>query len=150
MLNQRPSCSVDNQLPFQLHRSVLDYSHLRVFGYLCYPNLNATIPHKLAPRSAPCIFLGYPSSRKGYQCLGISTQRVIVSCHVVFDESIFPFAATLSPTSSLDFLLQRSHPLLQRLSNPCLKTAMIQPSSWLALLGLLFSRPSLLTSRLAS
>jgi hypothetical protein len=25
------------------------YDHLRVYGCLCFPNLSATIPHKLAP-----------------------------------------------------------------------------------------------------
>jgi hypothetical protein len=33
-------------------------------------------------------------------------RRVIISRHVVFDESVFPFAAARSGASSLDFLLQ--------------------------------------------
>ena len=89
-----------------LHGTFLDYSHLRVFGYLCYPNLSATTPHKLAPRSAPCIFLGYPSNHKGYRCLDILSRQLIISQHVVFDKSVFPYAATQSGASSLDFLLQ--------------------------------------------
>jgi histone deacetylase 1/2 len=35
------------------------YSHLRVFGCFCYPNLSATSPHKLPPCSSLC-FLGIP------------------------------------------------------------------------------------------
>ncbi|WVZ66382.1 hypothetical protein U9M48_015612 [Paspalum notatum var. saurae] len=71
-----------------------DYSLLRVFGCPCYPNIGATTPHKLSPRSAACVFLGYPPSRKGYRCLDLSTRKIIISRHVVFDETHFPFAAS--------------------------------------------------------
>ena len=107
LLNRRPSTSVHNFIPFQiLHHKVPDYSNLRVFGCLCYPNLSATTPHKLSPRSAACVFLGYPASHKGYRCLDISTRRVFISRHVVFDEQTFPFAAIPQTASSFDFLLQ--------------------------------------------
>jgi hypothetical protein len=110
LLNRRPSSSIQNQIPYQLlHKRLLDYSSLRIFGCLCYPNLTATSPHKLAPRSAPCVFLGYPSSHKGYRCLDMSTRRIIISRHVIFDESVFPFSAApsvASVPSSLDYLMQ--------------------------------------------
>jgi hypothetical protein len=67
------------------------YSHFRVFGCFCYPNLSAT-SHKLPPCSSLCVFLGYPSGHKRYHCLDLSTIHVIVSRHVTFDESSFPFA----------------------------------------------------------
>lgn len=41
------------------------YLKLKVFGYVCYPNLRSSTPHKLAPRTKECIFLGYPTSTKG-------------------------------------------------------------------------------------
>nr|CAE05417.1 OSJNBa0035I04.5 [Oryza sativa Japonica Group]CAE05956.3 OSJNBb0088C09.15 [Oryza sativa Japonica Group] len=107
LLNRRPSSSVNNSIPFQLlHRKIPNYSMLRVFGCLCYPNLSATAAHKLAPYSAACVFLGYPSSHKGYCCLNISTRRIIISCHVIFDETQFPFSGDPVDASSLDFLLQ--------------------------------------------
>ena len=108
LLNRRPSSSISHEVPFtRLHGQPPTYSHLRVFGCLCYPNLQATSPHKLAPRSAACIFLGYPSSHKGYRCLNLETQRIIISRHVVFDETVFPFstASVLPFPRSLDFLL---------------------------------------------
>ena len=112
LLNRHPSASVQHAIPYQLlHQQLLDYSSLRVFGCLCYPNLSATTSHKLSPRSTPCLFLGYPSSHKGY--LRAATRRVIVPCHVVFDETVFPFAATPSAASmpsSLDFLMQGLSP----------------------------------------
>ncbi|BAF23229.2 Os08g0236200 [Oryza sativa Japonica Group] len=107
LLNRRPSTSVRNSIPYQLlHNKLPDYSNLRVFGCLCYPNLSATTPHKLSPRSAPCVFLGYPASHKGFRCLDISTRRLYISRHVVFDDKTFPFAAIPQDASSFDFLLQ--------------------------------------------
>ncbi|KAK1620085.1 hypothetical protein QYE76_025602 [Lolium multiflorum] len=44
------------------------YDDLRIFGCRCYPNTAATAAHKLAPRSLPCVFLGYPANTKGYRC----------------------------------------------------------------------------------
>ncbi|WVZ96184.1 hypothetical protein U9M48_041853, partial [Paspalum notatum var. saurae] len=107
LLNRRPSSSIQNRIPFQLLYGVPpDLAHLRVFGCLCYPNLSATAAHKLAPRSTTCVFIGYPSSHKGYRCLDLATHRVIISRHVVFDETTFPFAATSpSVAPSLDFLV---------------------------------------------
>lgn len=76
-----------------------------MFGCLCYPNLSATAAHKLAPHSTPCVFLGYPSDHKGYRCLDLSTNRLIISRHVTFDETTFPVAqVTQHPSSDFDFL----------------------------------------------
>nr|KAJ0193033.1 hypothetical protein LSAT_V11C800391760 [Lactuca sativa] len=47
--------------------------------------------HKLAPRSIPCIFMGYCSRYKGYRCLDPVTSRIYITCHSRFDECIFPF-----------------------------------------------------------
>jgi hypothetical protein len=106
LLNRRPCSSVNNVVPYTiLYNKTPDYSHLRVFGCLCYPNLSATTPHKLAPRSAACVFLGYPSSHKGYRCLNLTTRRVIISRHVVFNETAFPFYATPLPMTDMDFLI---------------------------------------------
>ena len=111
LLNRRPSTSINNDIPYhRLYHKMPDYSILRVFGCLCYPNLSATTSHKLAPRSSACVFIGYPSSQKGYRCLDLSTRRVIISRHVVFDEANFPFAITKPPPESLDILVQGRPP----------------------------------------
>ena len=92
LLNRRPCRPRNNCTPFHLLFGVPpEYSHLRVFGCLCYPNLTSTAPHKLAPRSTKCIFLGYPLDQKGYKCYNPMTKRVIISRHVYFDETCFPF-----------------------------------------------------------
>ncbi|KAD3640471.1 hypothetical protein E3N88_29694 [Mikania micrantha] len=89
------------------------YSHLRIFGCSCYPNQTATRPHKLAPRSTPCVFLGYPTNFRGYRCLDMSTGKVILSRHVIFDESTFPFStSTNSASYDYTFLDTEPSPLL--------------------------------------
>lgn len=106
LLNLRPTKTLSFATPyFALFRIHPDLSHLRVFGCKCYPNLSATAPHKLAPRSTVCVFLGYPLEHKGYKCLDLTTNRIIISRHVTFDESSFPFAEISNPPSShFDFL----------------------------------------------
>lgn len=92
LLNRRPCRPRHNSTLFELlFGTPPDYAHLRVFGCLCYPNTAATAPHKLASRSARCIFLGYPMDQRGYKCYNPKTKRVIISRHVYFDESCFPF-----------------------------------------------------------
>jgi hypothetical protein len=81
------------------------YEHLRVFGCTCYPNTTATAPHNLSPRSTRCVFLGYSADHKGYRYLDQSTNRLIVSRHVVFDEDNFPLVASPSLTD-LNFLYE--------------------------------------------
>jgi hypothetical protein len=63
-------------------------------------------PHKLAPRSTRCVFLRYSADHKGYRCLDLSTNNIIVSRHVVFDEADFPFAVLPRLTNDLDIFLQ--------------------------------------------
>jgi hypothetical protein len=106
--NRHPSSSIQNDIPYtRLHNQPPTYNHLRVFGCLCYPNMQATSKHKLAPRSTTCVFLAYPPSHKGYRYLNLSTRHIIISRHVIFDETAFPFAATSDASShaSHDFVL---------------------------------------------
>jgi hypothetical protein len=75
---------------FTLHGVTPSYEHLHVFGCACYPNLSAKATNKLAPRFTRCIFLGYSAGHKGYQCLDLTTNNIVVSRHVVYDETDFP------------------------------------------------------------
>jgi hypothetical protein len=106
LLNRLPSKATSHPTPhFALHGTTPSYDHLRVFGCACYPNTSATAPHKLSPRSTRCLFLGYSPYHKGYQCLDLTSHRIIISRHVVFDEDVFPLAGSTSPTD-LDSLLE--------------------------------------------
>jgi hypothetical protein len=110
LLNLLPTKAISAPSPhFALFDTTPSYAHLRVFGCACYPNTSATAPHKLAPRSCRCVFLGYSSEHKGYRCLDLITNRLLVSWHIVFDESSFPFASSGTPLDDLDSLFSSSH-----------------------------------------
>jgi hypothetical protein len=106
LLNRLPSKAVRHPTPhFALYGTTPSYDHLRVFGCACYPNTSATAPHKLSPRSTRCLFLGYSPDHKGYRCLDLTSHRIIISRHVIFDEDVFPLAGSTPPTD-LDSLLE--------------------------------------------
>jgi hypothetical protein len=101
LLNRLPSTACPAPTPHQaLFGTPPRYDHLRVFGCACYPNTAATAPHKLAPRSTLYVFLGYSPDHKGYRCFDLSSRRVLISRHVVFDEFVFPYSSTTTPSSS--------------------------------------------------
>jgi hypothetical protein len=99
LLNRLPSAACPAPTP---HHALFGipprYDHLRIFGCACYPNTTATSSHKLDPRSTLCVFLGYSLDHKGYRCFDLTSRRVLISRHVVFDESIFPFSSTPTTT----------------------------------------------------
>ncbi|GJY71727.1 ribonuclease H-like domain-containing protein [Tanacetum coccineum] len=126
LLNILPSTAINNEIPFtKLHNKPPTYDHLRVFGCLCYPHIS--FDHKLQPRSTACVFLGYPALHRGYRCLDLSTNKIIISQHVIFDEDQFPFGSMMPDTTpSYDFLLpshnthtsQTTHPNNHQLPPP--------------------------------
>lgn len=47
----------------------------------------------------------YPSNHKGYRSLDLSTNKIIISRHVIFDQTYFPFyEGSILPSSDFDFL----------------------------------------------
>jgi hypothetical protein len=109
LLNLLPTKAISAPIPhFALFSTTPSYVHLRVFGCACYPNTSATAPHKLAPCSCRCVFLGYSSDYNGYRCLDLTTNRMLIFRHIVFNESSFPFASSGPPTDDLDSLFSSS------------------------------------------
>lgn len=101
ILNLLPSSTINGKFPFSaLFNKPLSYYHLRVFGSLCYPHTNQS--NKLEPRSTPSVFLGYPLLHWGYRCFYLKTRKIIISRHVTFDESIFPYKIT-HPQNELSY-----------------------------------------------
>ena len=90
--NRLPTPILSNKSPFEiLFHQKPNYSLLRVFGCLCYPNMRPYNNHKLAYRSTECTFLGYSANHKGYKCLD-KNGRIYICRDVIFDETNFPFS----------------------------------------------------------
>ncbi|PKU86178.1 Retrovirus-related Pol polyprotein from transposon TNT 1-94 [Dendrobium catenatum] len=102
LINRLPSLSNKLSSPYQmLFNKPPDYNSFRIFGCLCYPFLPQAALSKFHPKSIPCVFVGYPLSSKGYICYNISSGKFIVSRHVKFLETIFPFQqSTPEPVQS--------------------------------------------------
>lgn len=59
----------------------------------------------------PCVFLGYPSNHRGYECLELSSRKIIISRHIIFDEDVFPFfTLDTSESSYYGFLNTNDEP----------------------------------------
>lgn len=92
LLNRRPCKPKSLATPFSLLFSRdPDYTFLKVFGCLCYPNTASTSTNKLSRRSVACVFIGYSQDHRGYRCYDLSTRKVLTSRHVYFDEAVVPF-----------------------------------------------------------
>ncbi|KAL8160107.1 hypothetical protein V2J09_001644 [Rumex salicifolius] len=125
-----------------------DYGFLKSFGCLCFPFIRPYNRSKLEYKSLPCIFLGYSPKHKGYTCYHVATARLYIVCHVIFDETTFPYTShaqvannsgacsSPSPTSiSLNLLQQASRVVLPPTSpestaqplNPSPQTPNTQP-----------------------
>ena len=60
LFNILPSKILGNVTPTHLlYHKTPSYTHIRVFGCLCFFLISSSKIHK--PRSSPCVFLGYPS-----------------------------------------------------------------------------------------
>lgn len=90
LINRLASTILKNEIPFvKLHGASPDYNSLKVFGCRCYPHLKGQT--KFAPKTYPCVFVGYSSLHKGYRCYQPSTKKVFISRHVIFDEHLLPY-----------------------------------------------------------
>nr|KYP63355.1 Retrovirus-related Pol polyprotein from transposon TNT 1-94 [Cajanus cajan] len=102
IINRVPSQVLSGQIPsgkipFTLLFQVAPtYANFHPFGCRVFPCLRPYMKSKFSHRSSPCIFLGYSSHHKGFKCLDLTTSRIYVSHHAQFDETCFPFAASIS------------------------------------------------------
>jgi hypothetical protein len=102
VINRLPILSRSNSSPFQsLFHQIPDYQFLRTIGCECFPLLHPYTSHKLQARSESCIFMGYSSLHKGYYCLHLPTNKIYVSHHVIFNESVYPFATFSESTQTI-------------------------------------------------
>lgn len=91
IINRLPSAALNFEVPYErLTGEQVDYDSLKVFGCMAMAYNAARGGDKFAPRSVPCVFLGYPSGTKGYRLLNLKTMQIFNSRHVTFHEEIFP------------------------------------------------------------
>lgn len=92
IFNRLPSSVLNGKTPFEiLYSRMPNYSNFRVFGCRVFPYLRDYAPHKLSPRSIPCVFISYSSQYKGYRFLDLQTSRIYITRPARFAKDYFPF-----------------------------------------------------------
>ncbi|KAM1493067.1 hypothetical protein PS1_025262 [Malus domestica] len=92
LINRMPSKVLQMKSPYQLlFDKVPNIQSLKVFGTAVYPFLRPYNANKLQARSVQCVFLGYALGYKGVVCYNVKTRKMILSRHVIHDESVFPY-----------------------------------------------------------
>ena len=87
--NRSPTKAVEGKTPYEaLYGVKPKVGHLRVFGCTAYAHVPTLEKLKLDDKARKCIFLGYPTNRKGYRLYNQSSGRVIHSRDVQFNELI--------------------------------------------------------------
>ncbi|RVX16318.1 Retrovirus-related Pol polyprotein from transposon TNT 1-94 [Vitis vinifera] len=93
MINRIPSRVLDNKSPIKILKSF--YPHFRtsneltprVFGCTTFVHVHSQHRDKLDPRAIKYVFLGYSSTKKGYNCYNPSTIKFYISADVTFTEN---------------------------------------------------------------
>jgi hypothetical protein len=140
-INRIPSAAVSFSTPYNiLFHKTPDFNFFKVLGCLCYPYTRPYAPNKLSPRSHPCVLIGYSNVYKGYKCLNLTTNKIYLSRHVIFDENSFPFKhlSTHTSLSSLPInpstaaplvVLQQSLPTTSISTDSFTSTSLSQPTT---------------------
>jgi hypothetical protein len=87
LINRSPRAALDGKVAEEVWTgNEVDYSGLRVFGCPAYMHIPSEERSKLDPKSRQCIFLGYGKGVKDYKFWDPTTNKVVISRDMVFDE----------------------------------------------------------------
>lgn len=90
IINRLPTPILNQKSPYEMvYHKKPGYNFLHAFGCACWPYLRPYNRHKLDFLSKNCICIVYSIGHRGYKCLDVSTGKIFVSRHVVFDETLY-------------------------------------------------------------
>ena len=90
--NLCPSTAIGDKIPLELWKGKIqgEINRLKVFGCKVW-YLKSPGEGKFDSRTDEGIFVGYDRQVKGYRIYLPKTKKVIISCHVRFEENILPY-----------------------------------------------------------
>ncbi|KAK1611292.1 hypothetical protein QYE76_034965 [Lolium multiflorum] len=89
LLNRAPTRSMVGGTPYEAwYGRKPSVDHLRTFGCVAYVKTVSSHKRKLVNRSTPMIMTGYEEGSKAYRLCNPSTNKVVVTCDVVFEEDL--------------------------------------------------------------
>ena len=88
--NRSPTTALDGITPYEcFHGEKPDVSNLRVFGCKAFVHVPKEKRSKLEGKSVNCIFVGYPSTSKGFKFYDVENDKMFVSRDAKFLENDF-------------------------------------------------------------
>jgi hypothetical protein len=90
-LNRSPTFSLENQTPYEAwFNRKPSVDHFRVFGCRAWVHVQKDQRKSFQSKTRKCIFIGYPSDYKAWNCYDPVSRQVYVSRDVIFDENNLP------------------------------------------------------------
>ncbi|KAI3501210.1 hypothetical protein L1887_29073 [Cichorium endivia] len=87
ILNRCTSRSLDEKVPEELWTgSKPSVEHFKIFGCIGHVHVPAQLRTKLDTRSHKCVFLGVSQESKAYRLYDPSSEKIVISRDVIFDE----------------------------------------------------------------
>ena len=88
LINRTPSLVLKGKTPYEvLHGQTPSYTHLHIFGSLCFSCNQNTHRDKFAGHNRRCVFMGYPFRQKGWKVYDLETHEFFVSQVFTFFEN---------------------------------------------------------------